>query len=116
MKGTVANLEIKQGKDEAFQPTLYVNPVKNDSTYSIALEKVITALQNKYPGIGKEKTKNGWKLSIPAAFKVGHEAHFGQVMERYLQYLKEGKLPEWEVPGMLAKYYLTTYGSAMAER
>jgi hypothetical protein len=29
-------------------------------------------------------------------------------MERYLQYLKDGKLPDWEVPCMIAKYYTTT--------
>ena len=39
---------------------------------------------------------------------MGHEAHFAQVMERYLQYLKDKKLPGWEVPGMLAKYYTAT--------
>jgi len=115
IKGTVANLEIKQGKDEGFQPTLYVNPVKNDSTYSIALEKVIAALQNKYPGIGKEKTRKGWKLSIPAAFKVGHEAHFGQVMKRFLQYLETKQLPAWEEPCMLSKYYTSTKALEMAQ-
>jgi hypothetical protein len=25
-----------------------------------------------------------------------------------MEYLKAGKLPEWEVPNMIAKYYLTT--------
>ena len=45
---------------------------------------------------------------IPAKYRVGHEAHFGQVTEHFLDYLKEGKLPDWEVPNMLAKYYTTT--------
>jgi hypothetical protein len=39
---------------------------------------------------------------------VGHEAHFAQVTEKYLRYLAQGKLPAWEVPNMLAKYYVTT--------
>jgi len=30
------------------------------------------------------------------------------VMQRYLQYLKTGRLPAWEVPGMIAKYYTST--------
>jgi hypothetical protein len=33
------------------------------------------------------------------------EAHFVQVMQHYLQYLKAGKLPGWEAQGMIAKYY-----------
>ena len=49
-----------------------------------------------------------WKIKVPKKYHVGHEAHFSQVMEKYLQYLTEGKLPEWEVPNMVAKYYTTT--------
>ncbi|MDD4516484.1 putative oxidoreductase C-terminal domain-containing protein, partial [Massilibacteroides sp.] len=42
-----------------------------------------------------------WQIQIPAKYRVGHEAHFGQVTENFLQYLKDGKLPEWEVPNMI---------------
>jgi len=31
-------------------------------------------------------------------------------MERFLDYLKNGNLPTWEVPNMIAKYYTTTKG------
>lgn len=55
-----------------------------------------------------------WKLNIPEVLKVGHEAHFGQVTEKYLQFLVNGKLPEWEVPNMIVKYYTTTEGLKMA--
>ena len=30
-------------------------------------------------------------------------------------YLKEGKLPDWEVPNMLAKYYTTTAALDLAK-
>ena len=63
-----------------------------------------------------EKSGDSWKVVIPENLRIGHEAHFAQVMQRFLKYLKDGKLPDWEVPGMLAKYYVTTYGAAMAER
>lgn len=49
-----------------------------------------------------------FKISIPSKYRVSHEEHFGQVTQKYLEYLKDGKLPEWEVPGMLTKYYTTT--------
>jgi hypothetical protein len=29
-------------------------------------------------------------------------------MTKYLEYLKEGNMPEWEVPGMITKYFTTT--------
>ena len=45
---------------------------------------------------------------MPAVLKIGHEAHFAQVTAKYLEYLKDGKLPEWEVPNMITKYFITT--------
>jgi hypothetical protein len=42
---------------------------------------------------------------IPDAFKVGHEAHFGQVSELFLSYLQGKPVPAWEVPNTLVKYH-----------
>ena len=70
---------------------------------------VYEKLQKKYPGISVERVTDGrWKVNIPKKYHVGHEAHFGQVTEKYLGYLVDGKLPDWEVPNMIAKYYTTT--------
>ncbi|GEO10088.1 oxidoreductase [Segetibacter aerophilus] len=114
LKGTKSNLEIKQGKEEGYQPTLYIIPVGNQNSFESTLKNTITRLNASYAGVTTEKTANGWKLVIPQSYKIGHEAHFGQVMTRYLQYLKDKKLPEWEVPNMLAKYYTATKGLEMA--
>jgi hypothetical protein len=53
---------------------------------------------------------------IPASYREGHEAHFARVTEKYLGYLKTGKLPEWEVPNMIAKYYTTTEALKLSRR
>ena len=50
---------------------------------------------------------DGWVITIPDKYKVGHEAHFAQVTDQYLKSLANGKLPDWEVPNMLMKYYTT---------
>lgn len=109
-KGTKANIEIRQGKEEAYQPTLYITPAANqqEKEYAATLQKAIEKLNATYPGVTIEKAAKGWKVVIPQSYKVGHEAHFAQVMQRYLQYLKDKKLPDWEVPNMLAKYYTAT--------
>ncbi|RYY15769.1 MAG: oxidoreductase, partial [Chitinophagaceae bacterium] len=108
-KGSRSHIIIKQGKEENFQPTLYIKPVKTgDADFAAALNGAVSKLTATYPGIGVEKHTNGFRVVIPDSFKVGHEAHFGQVMERYLSYLKQGSLPAWEIPNMLAKYYITT--------
>jgi len=59
--------------------------------------------------------KNTLRIVIPAKYRVSHEEHFGQVTAKYLEYLKAGKMPDWEVPGMITKYFTTTSGLKMAK-
>ena len=113
--GTKCTLIIKQGEEEKYLPTLYIQPAgKADTAFGKTLDESFKKIAVNYPGIAVEKSGNSWKAIIPDKYKIGHEAHFAQVMQRFLQYLKDGKLPDWEVPAMLAKYYVTTYGAAMA--
>ena len=110
MRGSKANLIIKQGKEEDYKATLYVVKVGNvsDDEFLANLNAAIDNLQSTYPGVAVEQNGEVIKINIPDKYKVGHEAHFTQVTEKYLKYLKDGKLPDWEVPNMIAKYYTTT--------
>ncbi|MDR2040162.1 MAG: Gfo/Idh/MocA family oxidoreductase [Bacteroidales bacterium] len=116
MRGTNANLIIRQGAEQAYRPTLYIEPVVKDiAAFETALNSNLKKIQTKYPGIEVKKLDAGWEVLVPEKYHNGHEAHFGQVTERYLQYLVDGKLPEWEVPNMIAKYYTTTKALEMAK-
>ena len=118
LKGTKASLEIRQGKEENSHPTLYIIPVNKqvDSTYASALKEAVEKLNANYPGITLEKMTDRWKVVIPKSYDVGHEAHFAQVMKRYLQFLNEKKLPDWEVPNMISKYYTATKALEIASK
>lgn len=87
-----------------------------DSDIESALKKAVAGtLQTRYPGISLEPLSQGkWRVGIPDKYRVGHEAHFAQVTERFLRYLTQGKLPDWEVPNMIAKYHTTTTAMKMA--
>jgi len=107
-KGTKSTIEIRQGKSENYKPVLYIIPVKKEGFDNI-INKAVEELNKVHPGLTIEKLKNGeWKIIIPEKYDVGHEAHFGQVMQHYLKFLKENKMPDWEVPNMLTKYFITT--------
>jgi len=112
MRGTQCNVVIKQGAVENYQPTLYVEALSNEglAAFEASLVKAVNQdLAAKYPGISLSKLGDKlWTVNIPASFKVGHEAHFTQVAEKYLRFLVDGKMPEWEVPNMIVKYYTTT--------
>lgn len=108
MKGSKCNLVIKQGQEENFKPTLYIE-ANNSEGFEVELNKALkTNVEKVFPGTKAEKvTTNQWKIILPDSFKIGHEAHFAQVTENYLKYLDAGKLPDWEEPNMMTKYYTT---------
>jgi predicted dehydrogenase len=116
MRGTRANLIIQQGEAENYQPTLYVEHVSNEArdAFTTSLQKAVDGLQQHYPGVALNLTGDKMVIDIPARYRIGHEAHFTQVTEKYLEYLADGKLPDWEVPNMIAKYYTTIKGYEMS--
>lgn len=117
MKGSRCNLIIRQGKGENYQPQLFIEAVDNPDNFAIDLQKtVLEDLQTNYPGISLEQINDKeWKVVIPDNYKVGHEAHFAQVTQKFLSYLRNGDMPGWEVPNMIAKYYITTEALKMAK-
>lgn len=114
MRGSMCNLIIKQGAEQGYKPTLYIEALSGQGieTFAGGLDKAVNQdLAVMYPGIKLAKLADKlWTVEIPDKYKEGHEAHFGQVAEKYLRYLKWGRLPEWEVPNMIVKYYTTTEG------
>jgi predicted dehydrogenase len=114
MKGSSASLEIRQGQAQGFKPELYVLPAAGNPDIESHLEKAVERLKEKYNGISLEKDGESYHLVIPDALRVGHESHFAQVTRNYLEYLEKGRLPDWEVPNMIAKYWITTTAKKIA--
>jgi predicted dehydrogenase len=114
MRGTKANLIILQDAAQHYQPALYIEPIGSDPASEQTLTTQFAALQAKYPGITLQKEGERWEVIIPDHYKEGHEAHFARVTEKFLGFVKNHNMPAWEVPNMLAKYYTTTKGLALA--
>jgi len=117
MRGTFCNLVIRQGEDEGYKPRLYIEATGelSQKRFERVLKNAMTLISEKYPGVfAKEWEEQSWVLEIPNKYKVGHEAHFGQVTEKFLGYLEKGSLPVWEIPNMIVKYYTTTEGMKRA--
>jgi predicted dehydrogenase len=116
MRGSKCDLVIRQGKDQNYKPELYVEAAKGQDAGQLeaVLKTAVKGLQGDWPGVAVVKEGDLLHVTVPDKYRIGHEAHFGQVTERFLQYLVDGKLPEWEVPNMTAKYYTTTTALKMA--
>ena len=106
MRGTKASLTIKQGAEQGYTPVLYVQRASTISAadHEKALRAAISAVAKTWPGVDVEAEGDHFVVSVPAKYHNGHEAHFTQVTENFLEYLNEGALPAWEVPNMLTKY------------
>tara|TARA_R110000850_G_scaffold218821_1_gene344314 strand:+ start:745 stop:2115 length:1371 start_codon:yes stop_codon:yes gene_type:complete len=114
MRGTKANLIIQQGAAEKYVATLYVELLdgQDEALNSLVKEK----LQGRFPGLDLEKISTGkYKVIIPATYHNGHEAHFAQVTEKYLEYFTKKNMPSWEIPNMIVKYFTTTEALVKAE-
>ncbi|HEV2352713.1 MAG TPA: putative oxidoreductase C-terminal domain-containing protein [Puia sp.] len=116
MRGTKANLVIRQDAAEHYQPTLYIEPMDAGPGYEQILDAQFAILQAKYPGISLSKQGSRWVVIIPGHYTEGHEAHFARVTEKFLGFLKDHNMPSWEVPNMLAKYYTTTRALDLARQ
>jgi predicted dehydrogenase len=115
--GSNAKLVIRQGQEQNFKPVLYIEPSDpaNIDDFEEVLLREFPKIEEKYPGVELKKLENSWEVLVPDVYDVGHEAHFARVTEKYLQFLIDGKMPDWEVPNMISKYYTTTKALEMAK-
>nr|WP_237144292.1 putative oxidoreductase C-terminal domain-containing protein [Pontibacter pamirensis] len=118
MKGTKANLVIRQGQEQGYKPQLTIEPASgiDVDAFEKTLKANLATIQQKYPGVEVSRAGNAWIVTAPEKYHDGHEAHFAQVAEKFLEYLAAGKMPDWEVPNMIAKYYTTTKALEIAKQ
>ena len=105
LRGTKASLHIRQGAEQGYKPMLYIEPAaKPDDAWRAALTAAFAEISKIYPGVAVKELDGRWEVVVPDQYKVGHEAHFGQVTEEFLGYLQGKPVPAWEAPNTLAKY------------
>ena len=116
VRGRRAHVIIRQGAEQDYRPQLYVEPAPGADLGALeqALRRAIAGLQGEYPGLSLKSQQRGWQVVIPPELLAGHEAHFRNVTEQYLDYLAEGQLPPWEIDFMKAKYFITTRALELA--
>jgi predicted dehydrogenase len=108
-EGTRSRVELRQGAADGYVSEVYVVP---------SAPKVAEAVRQRVSEMAglRIKEKGGEiHITIPAALRVGHEAHFAQVANRFFEYFNAGgAMPAWENPNMLAKYFVSTKGVELA--
>ena len=106
MRGTKAEVFIRQGKDEGYKPVLYVKSRGDAAATEKALKAALAEIAKAWPGVEAVSAETGvWRIAYPAKYDVGHEAHFGQVVQTYLDWMKRGEEDPHYIDNMLVKYH-----------
>ena len=116
VKGSKADVMIRQGAEQGYKPMLYVACKGDDvAAFEKTLRESLKSIADKYPGLDiKPSGDKEWQVLIPAAVAKSHEQRFSSVMEVYLNHLISGEIPAWERSQMKAKYYTTTKAVELA--
>jgi predicted dehydrogenase len=110
--GTKSRVEVRQSAKEKYVPELFVV-----GDVGKALHAKVGELVAQFPGIAVEDHGGEFRVTIPNEYRVGHEAHFGQVARAFFGYLNDpSTFPAWENPDMLAKYYVSTKGTEVSQK
>ncbi len=109
-RGTRARIELRHGPEEGWKPQLYVVPAAD---IGAALARRVAALGETYPGLGLEHRDGEWRIAIPDALRIGHDAHFHELTRGFLTRVERREpLSEAERANLVAKYFVTTAANA----
>jgi hypothetical protein len=119
LRGSRSRLDVLQGAEQKWLPELYVvaNQASDAAAVRAATTRRVAELAKTWPGLAVLDEGARLRVVIPERYRVGHEAHFAEVTERFLGYLKDrATLPAWEKANMLAKYRVTTEAVELSRR
>ncbi len=87
-QGSKARVEIRQGDEEHNRPEVYVVPETREMRPEMltALDGWVGNVQARWPGVAVERRGADARVVIPEQYRVGHEAHFAQVTNRFAYY------------------------------
>ena len=93
VRGSLSRVEVLQGPEQRWQPELYVVPNRPADAAAIraALTRRVASLAQARPGLAVLDEGTRLRVVVPDRYRVGHEAHFAEVTERFLGYLKDAR-------------------------
>jgi predicted dehydrogenase len=109
-RGSRARIELRHGPSQGWRAQLYVVPLADIGP---ALERRIAVLARTYPGLGLEDRGGEWRIAIPDALRIGHDAHFRELTRAFLARVETpAPAADWEKPNLIAKYFVCTAAEA----
>jgi predicted dehydrogenase len=113
IRGTRCSVIVRHGPETNFVAELDLEPnagidIEQD------LRDIVPEWQDDFPGLGIDRSGNGFRLTIPGALRSTHESHFAMVLETFLDYVDAGRWPEWLTRGIRMRYDLLARSRELA--
>ena len=118
-RGTRATLRVRQSNLENYVSEIDIIPNDGEqpAAFTAALKSKLKDLSGVYPNLGFRKESGAIRVTIPDELRVRGGPRFGQLVEQFLNYVRNPQsLPGWEAPNLLAKYYITTTAVQIADQ
>jgi hypothetical protein len=117
-RGSRSTIRVRQSKLENYLAELDVIPNSETDAASLksALERRLKRVSDTFPNLAAQNRGHELRVVIPEEDRERGGSSFSELVEQFLDYVRNpNELPRWEKPNMLAKYYVTTAGVAMAQ-
>ena len=107
MRGTRAEVSIRQGREEGYKPVVYVRSRGDAAATQAALGAALARISAEWPCVSAAPSgeRGVWRITIPKEYDVGHEAHFGQSVCTFLGWLDAGMEEPAYIDNMIVKYH-----------
>ena len=117
MRGTKAEVFVRQGPAEGYKPVLYARSRRaDDADFEASLRAALASLAAAHPGLGCEPTdeKGLWRITYPPACDVSHEEQFSLVLNDFLAGVGKGGTDPNEIDNLIVKYHTLVEAWKMA--
>jgi len=100
-------------REQGVRRRVVVEPRKDGREVGRALTDGVLGWQDELPGVDVESADGGrYEITIPATLDGGHETHFAQVLDEFLELVDDHSWPARLVQETLAKYTLLAEAAA----
>ena len=100
-------VEFEIGPDENGRSSIFLKSLFGEEDFEQRIKRALVRTE-KFSSVTIKKVGNKYQLTIPSELYLNHEEHFAKVVDQFLIYRQQRKIPEWETSFLRAKYYLTT--------
>ena len=114
VRGTDADIIVRQGPETDYVAEIHLRAA-DDRRLERRLTEVVNEWQVDFLGLAIARSDSGFELVLPTDLRSGHESHFADVLDGFLDHLDGGHWPAEEARRIRTRYALLAGARDAAE-